>query len=127
MKRNDATIKCIKTIISIIIPVLIFLMISYIGAILIQNTNLPETVIPLFSVIASCVLAITMSILLVINTNVKPIYSLFISVFLIITLKCFFTLMINNHIELGTNNILNIVFTIFFSFAGTIVGVIIKK
>lgn len=127
MKRNKHTPTYVKIIFSIITSISIFLFTALLGTIIILNTNVTESILPLVSIISSCALSISMSLLLILNTSSKPIYCYFISFIIIIILKCTLTLTAYNTIKFDLNNIISLLFIALFSFIGAVIGANYKK
>lgn len=121
------THKTFKIVLAVIIPIIIFFIMNVFATLIIKETNFPENYESLLSILFSTILSILISALLILTSNLKPIYITLISFSIIILLKIALNLILNVPITFGKQGICAIIFVLIFSLIGTILGNMMKK
>ncbi len=117
----------IFSFIAILLGAASMLLIAALTSLLVQHTNLPESVLKIGSVIGGGVGLLISSAFMTVKTKIKGIFSALIVAIVAVAVK-----VIGNHsLDLGgyltLNGLIGILFTIIFSLAGGMVGASIKK
>ncbi|MBQ7096164.1 MAG: hypothetical protein IJN80_06945 [Clostridia bacterium] len=117
----------IFSFIALLIGTASILAIASLTALLVQHTNLPESLLKIGSVIGGGVGLLISSAFMTVKTKIKGIFSALIVAVVAVAIK-----LIGNHtMDLGgyftVNGLIGILFTIIFSLAGGVVGASIKK
>ena len=127
MVENNKKYSILKIILSITIPIIVFYSTILCFAGLVSKTQIPESVLPLMTIIASAMLAIGMTIGITLNCNIKAMFNSLIGTFIIIALKLFNNLICGEGVRFSFGNIIGIICILVFSMVGSIIGANIKK
>ena len=117
----------IRFAITLFLSIALGVVIMFLGALIINKTNVGEGVKPLFSVMSTAASSVAMSFLLSKYYKIKNIYCAAIAVLIITVIKIAITIFIGNNIVLNLNNMIDILFIVLFSFIGALLYSNAKK
>lgn len=127
MQKNSILNKLIRVTVCIVAPLAIAVVLMLIGALIILNTDIPNTLTSIFMIIAVAIGSIVMSVLFASCFKIKNIYCAVISFSLITLIRVIITLALCGKLVFGVQGIVGIIFTAIFCFIGALLAGNIKK
>ncbi len=119
--------KPFKILTIIVISIAVMLLLTLICSVLILKTNIPESNASIMMTAVSAITAMLLSILLTMNTKIKPILAALYSFAVMIAIKLILTAVIAGNVSFGRQGIVGIIFTAVFCILGSLLAANIKK
>lgn len=119
--------KPFKILTIIVISIAVMLLLTLICSVLILKTNIPESNASIVMTAVSAITAMLLSILLTMNTKIKPILAALYSFAVMIAIKLILTAVIAGNVSFGRQGIVGIIFTAVFCILGSLLAANIKK
>ncbi len=119
--------KPFKILTIIVISIAVMLLLTLICSVLILKTNIPESNASIMMTAVSAITAMLLSILLTMNTKIKPILAALYSFAAMIAIKLILTAVIAGNVSFGRQGIVGIIFTAVFCILGSLLAANIKK
>ena len=126
-KSSNGRSRIIKVGAAIMVPIAVMLLVNLVFSIIVLKTELPESSIPILSVISSAAACLMMPIMLTAATDLKAILCALYSFAIILFTKFLFTLIIVHSVHFGRYGIIGLVSTAVFCFLGALLGWNLRK